>query len=147
MKTFTVCAQCNVVNGVDLGRPGQAKCGSCHSPLLSYHDGLSDLNAIQLDKLLNASPLPVVVDFWAPWCGPCKSFAPVFRQTAGQRSGQIVFVKADTEAHPALGERFKIHAIPTLMAFQGGVEKNRLSGALSLPQLNDWLDQSFKTTG
>ena len=129
------------MNRVDLARTADAApaCSRCHEPL-PLHGGVSSLDEAGLDRLLRASPVPVVVDFWAPWCGPCRTFAPVFLQMASERAGREVFAKVDTEASPEAGARFRVQAIPTLIQFVNGVERKRQSGAMPAPTLRRWLD-------
>jgi thioredoxin 2 len=86
-------------------------------------------DAVAFDALISAAPLPVVVDFWAPWCGPCRMMAPELEKVAKEAAGQWLVVKVDTEALPELGERFRIRSIPTLALFRGGQELNRVAGA------------------
>jgi len=143
MKTYTVCTACGAINGVSLDREGQPKCGSCHAALTAMIAGYSELTAAQLQTLLHHSPLPVAVDFWAPWCAPCRSFAPAFQQAAQDLAGKIVFAKVNTEADVSAGAEFRIQAIPTLLVFDHGLEKARLSGALPLEQYKAWLAQSL----
>lgn len=95
-----------------------------------------------LNLALRSAQGAVVVDFWAPWCGPCLQFAPVYEQYARQQAGTGLFLKVNTQAHPEVAERYGIRGIPTLVAFFGGREKARQSGAMNYSQLNDWLRQS-----
>lgn len=141
--TFTICTQCLRLNRIHISE-AQAKdptCGACHS-LLPFHGGLSNLNTQQLQKLIQKSPLPVVVDFWAPWCGPCRIFSPRFEQVAGEMSSQFVFVKLNTETDPSAGSVFGIQGIPTVALFKNGQEVARQSGALPIEYFKSWLIQS-----
>ena len=92
-----------------------------------------------LEALLAGSEQPVVVDFWAPWCGPCRAMAPVFEQVAGKLGGKVRFVKVNTDAEQALAARHGIRAIPTLVLFRGGVEVKRASGVMDAGALAQWI--------
>jgi thioredoxin len=87
-------------------------------------------SAQELDELVADSPVPVLVDFWAPWCGPCLAVAPQLEVVANRKAGEVVVVKVDTEEAPELAERFGIRAIPTMIVFNGGREKKRMTGAM-----------------
>ncbi|HCH24689.1 MAG TPA: thioredoxin TrxC [Oceanospirillaceae bacterium] len=135
------CPHCNKKNRVPGERvKDKASCGSCKKPLF---DGKPIAgNAGNLNALMQADQ-PVVVDFWAPWCGPCRGFAPVFEQAAGEREGKVRFVKVDTEAEQMLGAQYQIRSIPTLMVFKNGKMVEQLSGALPKAQFDQWLDQAL----
>lgn len=136
------CPHCGTVNRVPEARLSESpNCGACKAPLLG---GVHALDASNLDPVLQQSALPVLVDFWAPWCGPCRSFAPVFAAAAKKHGGRLLFAKVDTEALPALGARFNIRSIPTLAVFQGGQELGRLSGALPPAQLEQLISEVLK---
>ena len=110
-------------------------CSSSVRPAYSDTADVTDAMRAQADLPL------VVVDFWAPWCGPCKQFAPVFEQAAGVLEPQVRLAKVNTEAEPALAQRFAIRSIPTLIVFRNGKEVNRMSGALPGNALVQWVRQ------
>lgn len=132
------CPNCTATNRVPEERLAQhPQCGKCKKPLfvgrpLELHPGNV---AATLDK----NDIPVLVDCWAPWCGPCKSFAPVFEQAAKILEPRLRLAKLNTEAVPSIAQRWAIRSIPTLILFKQGKEVKRVSGAMSLPQLQQWL--------
>ncbi|MBE5252011.1 thioredoxin TrxC [Mixta mediterraneensis] len=137
----TVCASCQATNRVPQERLADgAKCGRCGNEL--FNGEVISATAATLDKYLQ-DDLPVVVDFWAPWCGPCVNFAPVFKEIAGERSGQVRFIKVNTEAEPSLSTRFRIRSIPTIMLFRNGEMVDMLNGAMPKAPFNEWLDESL----
>jgi thioredoxin 2 len=135
-----VCPHCGAVNRVPADKlQAQPKCGKCHAQVLPDHP--VELTGTTFSKFIQRNELPVLVDFWAPWCGPCKQFAPVFTQLAGQYIGRIRFAKVNTEAEQALAGQHAIRSIPTLAIFKGGQEIDRVSGALPGQQLQAWLQR------
>jgi thioredoxin 2 len=135
-----VCPHCGAVNRVPHDRLGQhPKCGKCGAEVLPARP--VELDAARFDKFIRRNDLPVLVDFWAPWCGPCKMFAPTFSQFAGQYAQRVRFAKVNTEAEQALAARYGIRSIPTLALFKDGHELDRVTGALAAPQLQAWLSR------
>lgn len=132
------CPHCLAVNRVPDARLAEGpKCGQCGTPLLPGHP--VELTAAGFDRFIAKAGLPVLVDFWADWCGPCKMMAPVFQQVAGELATQVRFAKVDTEAHPQVSMRHHIRGIPTLILFRNGAEVARTSGALDAFALKRWL--------
>lgn len=137
----TVCASCQATNRVPVERVSDgAKCGSCGNDLFDGH--VVNATAATLDKYLQ-DDLPVVIDFWAPWCGPCVNFAPVYESVAQERSGQIRFLKVNTEAEPELSARFRIRSIPTIMVFKQGQMADMLNGAMPKAPFEEWLNENL----
>jgi len=133
-----VCPHCGAVNRVPPERlQDQPKCGKCGAGVLPPSP--IELTQAGFERFIGRNDLPVLVDFWAPWCGPCKQFAPVFSQMAGQYVGRVRFAKVNTEAEQGLAARHSIRSIPTLALFKNGREIDRVSGALPGPQLQSWL--------
>ena len=137
-----LCPSCAAVNRVPGNRlKDRPKCGKCRELLITGQP----LNGTDgnFQRIIEKSDLPVVVDFWATWCGPCQQFAPVFSQAASEMATRALFVKLDTEANQQTAGRFEIRSIPTLMIFHRGGELTRLSGALPKAQFMQWLNQQL----
>ena len=133
-----VCPHCHATNRVLRERLEAApRCGSCKAALLPGHP--LELNTAGFDRHLNADDLPLVVDFWAAWCAPCRMMAPAFAQAADGFKLTARLAKLDTEAEPAIAARYGIRSIPTLIAFSHGREIARQSGAMDLQNLQAWI--------
>ncbi len=136
--TNITCPKCNAKNRLPSDRLGDGpKCGKCKKPIFSGKP--MDVTAANVAAVLNHNEIPVLVDCWAPWCGPCKSFAPTFEHAARELEPKVRLAKLNTEAHQQVAGRWKIRSIPTLILFKQGKEVARLSGAVGLPQLKQWL--------
>lgn len=105
------------------------RCGRCKADLPRPSEPVEAPDAASFDALIAATPVPVLVDFWAPWCGPCRTMAPEIEKAARQMAGAVLVVKVNTDAVPELGERFGIRSIPTLAVFRNGREASRAAGA------------------
>ena len=139
------CSQCGQRNRLRYDRLGRAfRCGKCQAPFSPPADPIDVASNLIFDALTSRSELPVLVDFWAPWCGPCKMVAPEIRKIAGEGVGRWVVAKVNTEESPALARKFRITAIPTMVLFKGGLEVARQAGAMPAPAirkfLEPWLD-------
>ncbi|HFC30162.1 MAG TPA: thioredoxin TrxC [Oceanospirillales bacterium] len=138
MSKFIVCPTCLATNRIPNERlKDNPKCGKCHDVL--FHNKALDVDSRTFKKIIAKSSLPVIVDFWAPWCGPCKMMTPIYNQAASQLQGEYILIKVNTETEQQISAQFGIRSIPTLMAFKNGREVNRMSGALQLPQLLQWV--------
>jgi thioredoxin 2 len=138
--SHVVCPHCNAVNRMPADKPAaQGKCGRCHQPLFDGHP--ASASATSFDAQISKSDIPVVVDFWAEWCGPCKAMAPHFEQVAHELEPNYRFLKVDTEAEPELAARYNIRSIPTLMVFRKGEMIAQQAGAMDANSLRSWIKQ------
>jgi thioredoxin 2 len=135
-----VCAHCLATNRVPAARLADGpKCGKCSSALLEGRP--IALDEARFEAFVGNTQLPVLVDFFATWCAPCRAMAPTFERTAFELRDRALFAKVDIDASPALSGRYGIRSVPTLAVFRGGQEVDRVSGALDGPHLRQWLSQ------
>ncbi len=133
-----VCPHCGGVNRIPAGKDAaKAKCGHCHRPLFDGHPAAATMEAFQ--KQIDRSDIPVVVDFWGDWCGPCKMMAPHFDRIAAEMEPDVRFLKVDTEAEPALAARYGIRSIPTTMVFRKGAVLAQQPGAMDARTLGAFI--------
>jgi thioredoxin 2 len=133
-----VCPHCHAVNRLPADRIREGGvCGKCHSTLFTGQP--IELNESNFDQHISRSDLPIVVDFWAPWCAPCRGMAPSFAEAAGQMEYQYCFAKVDTEQSKNIAARFNIRSIPTIAIFRNGLEVARQAGAMNTTSIVNWV--------
>jgi thioredoxin 2 len=138
-STATVkCPHCGKTNRVPSAASGLPHCGNCHRSLPWITSAGDD----DFGEVVERAALPVLVDMWATWCGPCRMVSPALEQLATERAGSVKLVKVDVDAAPQLAQRFRVQAVPTLMVVRDGEVVARQAGALPLPALRQWLDAS-----
>lgn len=132
-----VCPHCDAINRLPGNRLGQnPNCGQCHQALFTAHP--VELTGINFERQVMRSGIPVLVDFWAPWCGPCKMMAPAFAEAAGLLEPYVRLAKLDSEAEQVTASRFSIRSIPTLALFRHGKEIARQAGAMGVSDIVRW---------
>jgi thioredoxin 2 len=128
------CAHCGAINRLPAARlVDDPDCGRCHRPLLD--GGVVELDDRSFDAFVRQTTLPVLVDFWAPWCGPCRQMAPQFQAAARQLKGRAILAKVNSDDSPETSAKFAIRSIPTLVRLQAGAEQRRQAGALPAAQI------------
>ncbi|HLT28141.1 MAG TPA: thioredoxin TrxC [Zeimonas sp.] len=134
-----VCPHCGKTNRLPAERAAERPdCGACGQPLFTGRP--LEMDEARFDDYLRRTDLPVVVDFWASWCAPCRMMAPQFEQAAERLAGRVQFLKVDSDANPQLSQRYRIRSIPTLALFRNGREVRRTAGAMSAAQIEAWLE-------
>jgi thioredoxin 2 len=140
---IVACANCAKRNRVPTAADGIPKCGNCHQSLPWIVDAGDD----DFAEVAEHSPVPVLVDLWATWCGPCRMVSPALERIATARAGELKLVKVDVDTAPRLSQRFEVRAVPTLMVFRDGELLARQPGAAPEPALVSWLDGALGRQG
>jgi thioredoxin 2 len=142
---MVVCSSCGGINRLPEKRDASAaKCGKCSERLFGGHP--HDVDAATFDRHVKRSTLPVLVDIWAPWCGPCLSMAPAYKAAAAELEPDVMLLKLDSDKNPASSERLGIRGIPTMILFHAGREVARTSGAMSASQIVSWVRGKLPAT-
>ncbi|GLQ53343.1 thioredoxin TrxC [Devosia nitrariae] len=137
-----VCTECRSVNRIAAGKPArEGRCGKCGAGLFTGHP--AEVTGDGLEKQIARSDIPVVVDVWADWCGPCRMMAPQYEAAAHRLEPEFRFLKLDSEAEPGMAARFGIRGIPTMLLFHDGKEVARVSGAMQSSQISAWLREQM----
>jgi thioredoxin 2 len=135
------CPHCFTTNRLEKSQLGNhPNCGKCKKPIFTGKP--MEINAGNVANTIQNNDIPVLVDCWAPWCQPCLFFAPIFEQAAAEFEPGLRLAKLNTQDVPSLGNAWQIQSIPTLILFKGGKEIQRISGAMPLPQLRQWIQKS-----
>ena len=141
--SIVTCPNCSKKNRVPAVADSIPKCGNCHQPLPWIADAGDD----DFAEVAERAPVPVLVDLWATWCGPCRMVSPALERLATDRRGQIKLVKVDVDQAARLSQRFEVRAVPTLMVLRDGEVLARQPGAAPEPALRNWLDQALRSKG
>ncbi|GAA4184571.1 thioredoxin [Gryllotalpicola kribbensis] len=139
-SAVVACPACGTRNRVPQAREGRVRCASCHADL----PWLVSADDATFDEAVARSSLPVLVDVWAPWCGPCRAIAPVVEQLATENAGRLKVVKLNADESPGVAARHQVTGIPTLLFYAGGRETSRTVGAAPAQQLRDWVGTSLQ---
>jgi thioredoxin 2 len=133
------CPHCGKTNRVPAAAAGTPRCGNCHRPL----PWIADADDTTFGEIADAAKIPVIVDLWAPWCGPCRMVSPALEQLARDLAGRLKLVKVNVDESPQTAQRFGAQAIPTLLVLRGGKVAARQTGAAPLPALRAWAENAL----
>ena len=136
------CTSCGARNRVPAAATGKPRCGKCHTDL----PWLANIDGPELDTIVANSSIPMLVDLWAPWCGPCRAVAPALEQLAIDRAGNVRVTKVNVEDWPAVSTQLGVRGIPTMILYNNGAEVARQVGALPGDQIGRWIDSALATT-
>ncbi|MCW2631773.1 MAG: thioredoxin [Pseudonocardia sp.] len=140
---IVVCPHCGKKNRVPAAASGIPRCGNCHNAL----PWIVDAGDSDFAEVAEQASIPVLVDMWAPWCGPCRMVSPALEQLATEMAGRVKLVKVNVDAAPALSQRFTVQAVPTLMVMRGSEVIARQPGAVPVHVLRDWVNDALKNVG
>ncbi len=135
-EPIVACPSCGQKNRVRAAAPGVPHCGNCKRPL----PWLAEAGEQSFGEVVEQSPLPALVDFWAPWCGPCRMVEPVVEQMSRDLAGRLKVVRVNSDEAPHLGQRFQILGIPTLILFEKGQVRDRITGAVDATRMRRWIE-------
>jgi thioredoxin 2 len=140
MTTNTVrCPHCGRTNRTPAAADGRPRCGNCHTPL----PWITEAGDTDFAEVAERTPMFVLVDLWAPWCGPCRTVSPALERLATENAGQVKLVKVDVDQAPALAQRFSVRAVPTLLLLHRGQVVDRMAGAAPVNVLRDWVQRAM----
>ncbi len=134
--TTITCQTCQARNRIPIAAAGKPRCAKCHTDL----PWVANADGAELDRAVASSQIPILLDLWAPWCGPCRAVAPALEQLAGARAGSLRIIKVNVDDHPGVSAKLGVQGIPTMVLFRDGQEVSRQVGALPADRIGRWVD-------